>query len=555
MTFLAALPPSPLAMLGQLLGGVGLFLIGMILMSDGLKSAAGTALQTVLERFTGNRFAAFLSGVGLTALVQSSSATTITTIGFVSAGLLSFTAAIGVILGANVGTTSTGWIVSLLGFKLNVAAFALPFIGVGALLRLLSDGRRAHFGMALAGFGLIFVGIDFLQQGMGGLAERLDFSLFEVTTFSGRLLLVLVGAVMTVLLQSSSAAVAMTLTALHSGAIGLEQAALLVIGQNLGTTVKAVLAAIGASVPAQRTAVAHILFNVATATLTFLAVRPLLSFSVALAGAGGRSDPAVEIALFHTIFNIMGVALFLPVIGPFARFVTRLVPERGPLLTQHLDSSVLRIPAVAVEAAARALREIAALALAEANALLEGGQLSRQGQERLWTAQAAMIETRAFVGKISAAEHEGNLYGRRLALLHAGDHLDRLLEACLEAECPVQGKEAQAAAVRLLPELENAIAWLHQGPEDVRDLVHHLKAASKRQAKTRRKHRVWLLEETAVGRTNPDDAQRQLESMRWVDRVAYHTWRALRHLAHLPLTEGDGRSEVYVEAEDEEKQE
>jgi phosphate:Na+ symporter len=525
------------------------------LMSDGLKSAAGTALQTVLERFTGNRFAAFLSGVGLTALVQSSSATTITTIGFVSAGLLSFTAAIGVILGANVGTTSTGWIVSLLGFKLNVAAFALPFIGVGALLRLLSDGRRAHFGMALAGFGLIFVGIDFLQQGMGGLAERLDFSLFEVTTFSGRLLLVLVGAVMTVLLQSSSAAVAMTLTALHSGAIGLEQAALLVIGQNLGTTVKAVLAAIGASVPAQRTAVAHILFNVATATLTFLAVRPLLSFSVALAGAGGRSDPAVEIALFHTIFNIMGVALFLPVIGPFARFVTRLVPERGPLLTQHLDSSVLRIPAVAVEAAARALREIAALALAEANALLEGGQLSRQGQERLWTAQAAMIETRAFVGKISAAEHEGNLYGRRLALLHAGDHLDRLLEACLEAECPVQGKEAQAAAVRLLPELENAIAWLHQGPEDVRDLVHHLKAASKRQAKTRRKHRVWLLEETAVGRTNPDDAQRQLESMRWVDRVAYHTWRALRHLAHLPLTEGDGRSEVYVEAEDEEKQE
>jgi phosphate:Na+ symporter len=550
MNFLDTLPASPLAMLGQLLGGVGLFLIGMILMSDGLKAAAGTALQTVLERFTGNRFTAFLSGVGLTALVQSSSATTITTIGFVSAGLLSFSAAIGVILGANVGTTSTGWIVSLLGFKLNVAAFALPFIGVGALLRLLSDGRRAHFGMALAGFGLIFVGIDFLQQGMGGLAERLDFSVFEVTTLSGRLLLVLVGAVMTVLLQSSSAAVAMTLTALHSGAIGLEQAALLVIGQNLGTTVKAILAAIGASVPARRTAVAHILFNVVTAGLTFLAARPLLAFSVALAGAGERSDPAVEIALFHTLFNLMGVALFLPITGPFARFVIRLVPERGPILTRHLDSSVLRIPAVAVEAAARALREIAALTLAEATALLEGGRLTRQGQESLWAAQAAMLETRAFVGKIPAAEHEGDLYGRRLALLHAGDHIDRLVEACLEAECPVQGKEVQAAAVRLLPELESAIVWLRQSAKSGRDLVEHLKGASKRQAKTRRKHRVWLLEETAAGRTNPDQAHRELESMRWVDRVAYHTWRASRHLAHLPLSEDDGASEAFVEAEE-----
>jgi phosphate:Na+ symporter len=550
MDFLATLTPSPLAMLGQLLGGVGLFLIGMILMSDGLKSAAGTALQTVLERFTGNRFTAFFSGVGLTALVQSSSATTITTIGFVSAGLLSFSAAIGVILGANVGTTSTGWIVSLLGFRLNVAAFALPFIGLGALLRLLSDGRRAHFGMALAGFGLIFVGIDFLQQGMGGLADRIDLSVFQVTTLGGRLLLVMVGAVMTVLLQSSSAAVAMTLTALHSGAIGFEQAALLVIGQNLGTTVKAVLASIGASVPAQRTAVAHILFNVVTAALTFVAVRPLLALSTSLANAAGRTDPAVEIALFHTIFNLMGVALFLPLTVPFARFVTRMVPDRGPILTRHLDSSVLRIPAVAVEAAARALREIAAVTLTEGVTLLAGNQLSRQAQERLWTAQAAMAETRAFVGKIPVVDHEREIYGRRLALLHAGDHIDRLVEACLETECPVQGKEAQAAAARLVPELENTIAWLRSGREKARDVVEHVKSASKRQAKKRRKHRAWLLEETAAGRTSPDQAHRELESMRWVDRVGYHTWRALRHLAHLPLGEADGASETYVEAEE-----
>jgi phosphate:Na+ symporter len=212
----------------------------------------------------------------------------LTTIGFVSAGLLSFSSALGVIVGANVGTTSTGWIVSLLGFKLNVGQVALPFIGVGALLRLLFDGRRAHLGMALAGFGLIFIGIDVLQEGMGGLAQRIDLSSFPATTLASRLLLILIGAVMTVLLQSSSAAVALTLTALNSQAIDLEQSAYLVIGQNLGTTVTAVLAAVGASVPARRTALGHILFNALTGLLAFVSVRYLLLL-VAFLGSTGRA--------------------------------------------------------------------------------------------------------------------------------------------------------------------------------------------------------------------------------------------------------------------------
>jgi phosphate:Na+ symporter len=543
-----------LALLSQLLGGVGLFLIGMILMSEGLKAAAGTTLQAILERFTGNRLSAFLSGVGLTALVQSSSATTITTIGFVSAGLLSFPAAVGVILGANVGTTSTGWIVSLLGFRVSVSAFALPFIGVGALLKLLGNQGRAHLGMALAGFGLIFVGIDFLQAGMGGLAERLDLSGFQVATLNGRLLLVLVGGLMTVLLQSSSAAVAMTLTALHSGAIGLEQAAFLVIGQNLGTTVKAILAAIGASVPARRTAVAHILFNVVTAALTFIVAHPLLNLSAAVAGFAGRAEPAIELALFHTIFNLMGVAVFLPLVDPFARFVTRLVPDRGPILTRHLDQSVLGIPAVAVEAAGRALREIAAVTLAETAALLQQAPLEQYGQERLLAARQAIAETRAFLGQIASASGlSHDVYTRRLALLHAGDHIDRLQEACLEIGSNLRGAEARDAADSLRPELERVIAWLRQPGAERGKIVKPLKTVSKRQAKMRRKHREWLLEETAAGRTNPNEAHQQLESVRWVDRVAYHTWRALHHLAHLTpreLDEDDGESEVYEEAED-----
>jgi phosphate:Na+ symporter len=531
--------------LPSLLGGVGLFLVGMILMSDGLKSAAGGSLQRVLERATGTALTAFFSGMGLTALVQSSSATTITTIGFVSAGLLSFPAALGVIVGANVGTTSTGWIVSLLGFKLNVGAVALPFIGVGALLKLIGNGRRAHVGMAVVGFGLIFIGIDFLQDGMGGLAQRIDLSGFSHAGLAGRLGLLLVGALMTVLLQSSSAAVALTLTALFSRAIGLEQAAYLVIGQNLGTTVKAVLAAMGASVPAQRTALAHILFNVVTALIAFVAARTLLDLALLTGDWLNNGDPAFTLALFHTIFNLLGAVLFLPILGPFARLVVRLIPDRGPPLTRHLDKSLFHLPAVAIGAAARALQEIALVTLREAEHLLRDGRHNRHSYEQLWAAQAAMHETSQFLGQIQPAGDDRKLYARRLSLLHAGDHANRLIEACLESEQPLVGQEVKVAATRLAPTLSIAADWLVAQEGKGNKVARHLKKASHKQADVRRENRARLLEETAGGLVQPEEAQRYLESMRWVDRIGYHSWRMLYHLVD-PLTADVAlASEVY----------
>ena len=541
--------PTLLTILPFLLGGVGLFLVGMILMSDGLRAAAGSALQRILERSTGTRLSAFFTGVGLTALVQSSSATTVTTIGFVSAGLLSFPAAIGVIIGANVGTTSTGWIVSLLGFKLNVAALALPLVGVGALLRLLTSGRRAHLGMALAGFGLIFIGIDFLQQGMGGLAQRIDLSAYSDDALAGRLALTLIGAVMTVLLQSSSAAVALTLTALHSGAIALDQSAFLVIGQNLGTTITAVLASVGASVPARRTALAHILFNLVTGALAFVAADRLLEIVAVLGRALGNGGPAVGIALFHTVFNLIGAVLFLPVLGLFAGLINRLVPDRGPALTRHLDRSLLQIPAVAVEAAARALAAIGALTLSEAVDLLVTGLVSRSAREKLWTARVALTETGAFLGQLQIASYNREVYSRRLALLHAGDHLARLVEAGLRFEKPVQGAEVQAAATRLASELEAAAAWLGRPEGNAAELVGRLARASAQQAETRRSHRAWMLERTAAGQVQPDEAQARLESMRWVDRVGYHTWRVILHLTASPVAEAPLRTDSFEETE------
>ena len=539
-------PPTLLAILPVLLGGVGLFLLGMILMSEGLKAAAGSSLQRILERSTGSTLSSFLSGVGLTALVQSSSATTVATIGFVSAGLLSFTASIGVIIGANVGTTSTGWIVSLLGLKLNIGAIALPLIGVGALLRLLSTGRRANLGMALAGFGLIFIGIDFLQGGMGGLAQSIDLSPFAAPSLGNQLALMLIGAVMTVLLQSSSAAVALTLTALNSGAIGMEQAAYLVIGQNLGTTVKAILASMGAATPARRTALAHILFNAITALLAFALASQLLALVNWITARVGNNDPAVTIALFHTVFNLLGALLFLPFVAPFARLIERLIPERGPAFTRHLDRSLLQVPAVAVEASARAFYEIAAAALNQATRLLEGHPMTRDSREQLWAAQAAIKEARNFLAQIHLDQQARSIYNRRLALLHTGDHLDRLAEACLEHEEPVYGPQVRNAAARLAPELGEAAIWLHGPGRDGTDVVRHLAEASGREAEERRRHRAWLLAETAAGLESPDETQRKLESMRWVDRVGYHAWRALHHLAGEDTA---ASSQVYAEPE------
>lgn len=542
-----------LSILPALLGGIGLFLVGMILMSEGLKAAAGETLQNVLQRFTRTPISAFLSGISLTALVQSSSATTITTIGFVSAGLLSFTAAIGVIIGANVGTTSTGWIVSLLGFKMNIGAISLPIIGVGAFLRLLSHGRRAELGMAMVGFGLIFMGIDALQDGMGGLAQNIDLSAFSGTSLGGRIALVMVGVVMTVMLQSSSVAVALTLTALHGGAIGLQQSAFLVIGQSLGTTVTAVIAAMGASVPAQRTALAHVLFNAITGFVIFWAVTPILGLITRASNGLGSGDPAVQIAIFHTIFKLVGTLIFLPFVHLFARLIIRLIPTRGPLLTRHLDRSMLGIPAVAVETVARAMKEITAVIVAEALHLLNKGALDRSRREHLWAAQAALQETSAFLSNIQMQSGVDRIYYRRLSLLHVGDHLSRLTEACLESEIPIHGDEVEQAAQNVRSELEETLDWLRREAGAGDDLVHHLADMSARQAERRRKHRASLLEKTAASLVPPEEAQRRLESMRWVDRVAYHTWRALYHLIIMPEKTASETS-VYPEAEERPRQ-
>src|SRR6516162_7221971 len=332
----------------SILGGVGLFLLGMTVMTDGLKTLAGSALRTVLGKAASTPLRGSFWGAVLTLLVQSSSATTMTTIGLVSAGLLSFSQGLGLVFGANVGTTGTGWLVALVGVRVSLTAAALPMIFAGALIKLLGSGRVSGAGAALAGFALVLFGLTTLQQGMGGLAERLHpadlpavLSGPGATWWAGLLgvlAMVAVGLVMTALMQSSTAAIAVTLSAHYAGAIGLDQACALIIGQNIGTATSSALAAIGASSTAKRLALAYILFKLIAALIAlvlFPVVIPLL------VRASHTIDGVTLLAGYHTAYNVVGVLVLMPLINGFTRLVEWILHERGSPLTRCLDPAAL----------------------------------------------------------------------------------------------------------------------------------------------------------------------------------------------------------------------
>jgi len=349
------------------IGGVGLFLLGMRLMTDGLRVAAGRALQHLLERWTGSRLKGMLSGAMITAIVQSSSAVTVATIGFVNAGIIGLEQSIAVIYGSNVGTTMTGWIVAVFGFDVDIQAFALPAIGIGMALRLTGSGsRRGALGEALAGFGVFFLGIDVLRSAFGGLGATIQVAPYVREGFVSSPIFVGIGFMLTLLMQSSSAAMAITLTGAAGNVLPLGVAAAIVIGTNIGTTSTAALAAIGATPNAKRVALAHAVFNVVTG-LVALAILPLMlrgvvSFQSAL---GLEKEPAVVLALFHTTFNLLGVLLMWPMTTRLTQFLKRRfrTVEEDESKPRFLDQNIAGEPVLALRALHRELERIGAIAL------------------------------------------------------------------------------------------------------------------------------------------------------------------------------------------------
>jgi phosphate:Na+ symporter len=319
----------------QILGSLGIFLYGMKMMTEGIQKAAGDRMKRALDFMTINRFTAVLTGTLTTAAIQSSSATTVMVVSLVNAGLFNLTQAIGVILGANIGTTITGWIIALVGFRLDIATFALPAIAIATPLLFIAKWGRQNIGEALFGFGLVFLGLSLLKNSVpdiGANPQALEFlRRYTNLGFPTFVIFVLVGTIVTMIVQASSAAMAVTLTMAYAGWIDFGTAACLVLGENIGTTITAYLASLNASVNARRAARAHTLFNVIGVIWMAIVFHPFIEIIQSVIIPGDPGDYALipaRLALFHTLFNLVNTALFLPFIRPFARLVVFLVKPR-----------------------------------------------------------------------------------------------------------------------------------------------------------------------------------------------------------------------------------
>jgi len=348
------------------LGGIGLFLLGMKLMTEGLKVAAGDTLRTLLAAATRSRLRGLLSGVLITAMVQSSTAVIFATIGFVNAGLLSLGQAVGIIFGSNLGTTLTSWIVALLGFNVDLQALAMPAIAIGmALWVVFGTRQQGALGQALVGFGIFFLGIDVLKDSFAGIGDAIALDSWAGKGVFSLLLFIAIGVVMTLLMQSSSAALAVTLTAAAGGLIPLSAAAAMVIGANVGTTSTAAFAVLGATAPAKRAASAHVVFNLITAVVATTMLPLLLWLVVGIAGIlGFPGQMATQLAIFHTLTKLLGIAILWPFTHWLVAFLeTRFRSvEEDQSRPRYLDTNVLSAPSLAVDALLLELQRMSDLA-------------------------------------------------------------------------------------------------------------------------------------------------------------------------------------------------
>jgi len=329
----------------RLAAGLGLFLFGMHQLEQSLKLLTGRPFKKFLREHTSHPIKGVLAGAISTAALQSSSVVSLIVMAFVGTGVISLASAIGIAFGSNLGTTATGWIVATVGFKLDIEALALPLIAIGGLGVVWSKqgSRRSGFSNLLAGLGLMLMGLEFMKTGAISAT-----SLFDPEKLSSYppIVFLLTGIFITALIQSSSATIMITLSALYAGVIPLPSAAAVAIGADLGTTITALLGALAGSMDKRRLAVALIIFNVVTDLIAFVALYPLLHFITVVAGL---SDPLFALVAFHSLFNLVGIIIFLPLVGTMSRWLSTKFTEADHSLLHHIKEADLGVPEAAVE--------------------------------------------------------------------------------------------------------------------------------------------------------------------------------------------------------------
>ncbi|MBR4572502.1 MAG: Na/Pi cotransporter family protein [Prevotella sp.] len=319
----------------SLCGALALFLYGMKIMSEGLEKFAGSKLRAILAAMTGNRVMGVLTGILITAIIQSSSATTVMVVSFVNAGLMTLAQSIGVIMGANIGTTVTAWIISAIGFKVDIAAFAIPLLAIGMPLIFSNKSNRKSIGEFIFGFSFLFMGLVFLQQAatdlnIGGIATNILASVPSDSFFT-ILLFVLVGAIVTMIVQASAATMAITLMLfdMHIPGFGFEQAAALAMGQNIGTTITAFMASLAANTQARRAALAHMFFNVFGVVVVLFVFYPTCHLvSWFCTDVMYTNNDMYKLSTFHTAFNVFNTLLLIWFVPQIENFVCKMLPQK-----------------------------------------------------------------------------------------------------------------------------------------------------------------------------------------------------------------------------------
>ncbi len=523
----------------QAVGGLGLFLLGMSIMTEGLKSLADDRLRKILARSTNSPVSGVFTGAITTALIQSSSATTVAAVGLVHVGLLTFAQSLGVIFGANIGTTITGWMVALIGFKWKIGDIILPLVFIGALIRLFTQGKLRWVGTSLAGFALIFIGISSLQDGMSGFQGIVTPESFPADTLWGRVLLVLLGVVITLITQSSSAGVATALAAVHADAMTLHQAAAMVIGMDIGTTATAAVATIGGNVQARRTGFAHVIYNGMTGLMALLMLSPYFWVLGQVLPTFEASDPEMALVSFHTFFNILGVILILPFTTKFATLIEWLFPEHGNPLIKRLDRALLATPELALQAVQATVNDVLRTLLSELTRLLQKPQ-STPDAVKLAEVDDALAKVREFMDLLRIQPEQTLSLHQLTRTIHVLDHLYRIRHRMDEAQriSRLQDDASLAVMANLLSSMVDQIAqarhpYSSELEADTQAVNQDLKSAM-------RSYRIEILKHTAAGELTSQTAFQRTDSARWIRRQGYHLWRIVDHLSDSPHDRQEG---------------
>jgi phosphate:Na+ symporter len=337
--------------LTTILAGIAIFLIGMILMEDGFKALAGGTMQSILKNLTSNLYKSIFGGFLLTSIVQSSSLVSVIAISFISAGFIGLSEAIGIIFGANLGTTTTAWIVAYFGLKIKISAYAMPMLVFGIVLHFFKDNTSKGISNILLGLGLIFLGVGYMKEGFETIQAAIDITQFAMEGFIGLLVYVLVGFVITIVIQSSSATMALILTALATGQITYENSLALAIGANIGTTVTAILGSLTSNADGKRLAIAHLIFNLITGLVAIVFINQIAAATNYLATIFGiEYNNTLKLALFHTIFNILGILLVTPLVAVMvARLNKIFTTEKNQVEAKYLNRELIQSPEISIE--------------------------------------------------------------------------------------------------------------------------------------------------------------------------------------------------------------